>query len=265
MPREHRKRGQRKKKREEGEEPKEIQDTPDARTDVQLTTQAQPLWIEDAPEAPVAPENNFEAPWGYVDPDVKAYFRTVEEQMLEWQSTGKLQGDEAPMDKDPNEGRMHLVLFRRSCISTPLLRTPTVFCRGSAGNARQRVTTGNRSGLFCYTRTHGILYGRSCSTTVHRELFGIVGFTSATGEVILNDLRCRLRQLITHRFASHVVQTFLVATADTITRETQGIFPATQVSAQFQNLRSLTDLVLVICEVNISWSGRTNLTSGHRN
>jgi nucleolar protein 9 len=110
MPREHRKRGQRKTKRKEGEELQEIQETPSARA--QSTAQTQPSWIEDAAEAPVVPENNFEAPWGYVDPDVKAYFRTVEEQMLEWQSSGKLQRDEAQIDKDPNQGKACLVLSR---------------------------------------------------------------------------------------------------------------------------------------------------------
>ena len=109
MPREHRKRGQRKKKVKEGEDSQGTQETPNARIEVQWTAQTQPSWIEDAPEAPVAPENNFEAPWGYVNPDVKAYFRTVEEQMLEWQSTGKPQRDEAQLDKDPNEGKMCLV------------------------------------------------------------------------------------------------------------------------------------------------------------
>jgi len=111
MPREHRKRGQRKKKQKDGEELQEIQETPNARTEVQSTAQTQPSWIEDAQEASVVPENNFEAPWGYVNPDVKAYFRTVEEQMLEWLSTGKLQRDEAQMDKDPNEGKIRLVLL----------------------------------------------------------------------------------------------------------------------------------------------------------
>ena len=111
MPREHRKRGQRKKKREEGEDSQGIQETPNARIEAQSTTQTQPSWVEDAPEAPGAPENNFEAPWGYVAPDIKAYFRTVEEQMLEWQSTGRLQRDEAQLDKDPNEGKMCLVLL----------------------------------------------------------------------------------------------------------------------------------------------------------
>lgn len=110
MPREHRKRGQRKKKPKEGEEFQEIQETPNARTEAQWTAQTQPSWVEDATEAPVVPENNFEAPWGYVDPDVKAYFRTVEEQMLEWQSSGKPQRDEAQTNKDPNEGKACLVL-----------------------------------------------------------------------------------------------------------------------------------------------------------
>src|SRR5258706_11856749 len=111
MPREHRKRGQRKKKQKEGEDFQEIQETPNARIEVQRAPQIQPSWIEDAAEASVAPENNFEAPWGYVDPDVKAYFRTVEEQMLEWQETGKLQRDDTQKDKDPNEGQMCLVLL----------------------------------------------------------------------------------------------------------------------------------------------------------
>jgi len=110
MPREHRKRGQRKNKRKEGEEFQEIQETPNART--QGITQTQPSWIEDPAEAPGVPENNFEAPWGYIDPDVKAYFRTVEEQMLEWQSSGKLQPDETQIDKDPNEGKVCLILSR---------------------------------------------------------------------------------------------------------------------------------------------------------
>jgi nucleolar protein 9 len=159
MPREHRKRGQRKKKFKEGEESREIQETPNEGTNIRWTTQTQPSWIEDAPEAPAALENNFEAPWGYVDPDVKAYFRTVAEQMLEWQATGKLQRDEAQMDKDPSEGGILLAPVRISRLSMLLLRTPTIFRRSFAGNARQRVTTGHRPGLLWYTRTYGILYG----------------------------------------------------------------------------------------------------------
>lgn len=177
MPREHRKRGQRKKTRKEGEESQEIQATSNAQTDRPSATHTQPSWIEDAPEAPVVSETDFDAPWGYVDPDVKAYFRTVEEQMLEWQSTGQLQRDGPQMGNDLNEGKMRLVLFRRSWLSTPLLRTPTIFRRRFAGNARQRVTAGNRPGLFWYTRTYDIFYGRPCSTTLHRELLGVVGVT----------------------------------------------------------------------------------------
>lgn len=135
MPREHRKRGQRKKKRIEGEEIQEIQEIPIARTEVQSTTQTQPSWIEDALVAPVAPENNFEAPWGYVDPDVKAYFCTVEEQMLEWQqSARKPQRDETQVEKDPNEGTVSLI-FLKSHVSMSRPRTPTVFRRCFAGNA----------------------------------------------------------------------------------------------------------------------------------
>ena len=104
------------------------------------------------------------------------------------------------------------------------------------------------------------LFGDSSLRTIWDRRFQL-----SLGNVILNALYCRFRQLITHRFASHVIQTFLIASVDTITRETRGIFPATQASTQFQNLRSLTDLVLVICEVNLPWSDRTNLTGSYRN
>jgi len=125
MPREHRKRGQRKNKRKEGEGFQEIQETPNVRT--QGIAQTQPSWIEDPAKAPGVPENNFEAPWGNVDPDVKAYFRTVEEQMLEWQSSGKLQPDETQIDKDPNEGGVYLILSRGHASQRPPLERRLFF------------------------------------------------------------------------------------------------------------------------------------------
>jgi nucleolar protein 9 len=58
---------------------------------------AGPSWIR-----PAESEFNPEAPFGYVDADVKAYFRTVDSQMRDWQENAAY-ADESE-DADPNEG-----------------------------------------------------------------------------------------------------------------------------------------------------------------
>jgi hypothetical protein len=96
MPREHRKRGKRKKNENEA--------TADAVVTSNLEREKveneNPSWIETAepPEAAFNPE----APFGFCDPDVKAYFRTVDKQLMEWQELGI----EAETDRveDPNLG-----------------------------------------------------------------------------------------------------------------------------------------------------------------
>ncbi|KAI9447211.1 hypothetical protein F5148DRAFT_1344715, partial [Russula earlei] len=44
---------------------------------------------------------NLEAPFGYIDPELKAYFRTVNNQLKEWQQNWGEAGAED--DVDPNE------------------------------------------------------------------------------------------------------------------------------------------------------------------
>ena len=95
MPKELRKRGRRHKK---------------SSTEYQTHTQEQevpdegpssgPSWI--VPQAdPSSTQFNPEAPFGYVDPEFKAYFKTVDDQLKEWQQDRNFaEGEE---DVDPNE------------------------------------------------------------------------------------------------------------------------------------------------------------------
>ena len=96
MPRELRKRGKKHKK------PAVEVSAPAEEQAVQAEEpepQAGPSWIVSSSNAP---EINPEAPFGYVDADVKAYFRTVDVQLRDWQDNTEeaLDGDE---DVDPNE------------------------------------------------------------------------------------------------------------------------------------------------------------------
>jgi nucleolar protein 9 len=100
MPREHRKRGKRNKKKPDEEEQEQsfvplVEPEPEPA--------GEPSWIRPAP--PEQPEINPEAPFGFVDADVKAYFRTVDVQIRDWQDVHtENAGSE---DADPNE-RMSL-------------------------------------------------------------------------------------------------------------------------------------------------------------
>lgn len=93
MPRENRKRGRKHKKQQDdfhedthAEEPAE-------------EPQAGPSWIV---SGPATAEFNEEAPFGYVDSEVKAYFRTVDVQIREWQE--EPYHDSGADEGDPNEG-----------------------------------------------------------------------------------------------------------------------------------------------------------------
>jgi len=97
MPKEHRKRGKKHKKTQEpnqtsGDTIHETQN-PEHRD--------QPSWIVSAQD----PEDAHpEAPFGYVDPDVKAYFRTIDDQIRAWQQQKPHEDEDQTADLDPNEG-----------------------------------------------------------------------------------------------------------------------------------------------------------------
>ena len=103
MPRENRKRGKKHKKKAE-----EVADQHEdyAPQDEELEPDAGPSWILPDRDHTALDQN---APFGFVDAEVKAYFRTVDVQIREWQETKpEVEADE---DIDPNEGASHCVRF----------------------------------------------------------------------------------------------------------------------------------------------------------
>lgn len=93
MPRENRKRGKKNKKTSEV-----IPQEPEKPAQPEPTDG--PSWIVSAP----VEETNPEAPFGYVDADVKAYFRTVDIQIRDWQDVEPEIGDLS--ETDPNAGAL---------------------------------------------------------------------------------------------------------------------------------------------------------------
>lgn len=94
MPRDIRKRGKKHKKAQH-------QVSSEGQAQEQEEKHVEPSWIVQAED--IHPE----APFGYVDPDVKAYFRTVDEQIQSWQEDGVQPVDEDAV-LDPNEGSFSL-------------------------------------------------------------------------------------------------------------------------------------------------------------
>ena len=104
MPKELRKRGRRHKtSRAEDQKPAQERE-------VQVEgSSAGPSWIVPRSDSK---QLNPEAPFGYVDPELKAYFRTVDDQLKEWQQNGDhAEGEE---DVDPNESASYFI-FVRAC------------------------------------------------------------------------------------------------------------------------------------------------------
>ena len=95
MPKELRKRGRRHKKSSAGDkthtqEHEVLDEGPSSG----------PSWIVPREDSN-SKQFNPEAPFGYVDPELKAYFKTVDDQLKEWQQNQKYaEGEE---DVDPNE------------------------------------------------------------------------------------------------------------------------------------------------------------------
>lgn len=94
MPRENRKRGKKHKKEPEQHE------EPFVEPHKLLEESSQPSWIKPVQVA----EEDPAAPFGYVDADVKAYFRSVDLQIRGWTETDEVE-EEAAEDHDPNEGK----------------------------------------------------------------------------------------------------------------------------------------------------------------
>lgn len=139
MPREIRKRGKKHKKVQHGVFP---EGQGQEGEDHQPNNPGEPSWIVPACEA-LTEDVHPEAPFGYVDPDVKAYFRAVDEQIQSWQED-RTQPVNEDTDLDPNEGACFL------SISTPnayhcripkqneyFLLQPSVRCQGKRSSLLQ--------------------------------------------------------------------------------------------------------------------------------
>uniref|UniRef100_A0A8H7Y237 Nucleolar protein 9 n=1 Tax=Psilocybe cubensis TaxID=181762 RepID=A0A8H7Y237_PSICU len=203
MPRENRKRGKKHKKQNEDESKYNQESAP------QLETREEPSWI--VPAQDNFGEFNPEAPFGYVDADVKAYFRTVDIQIRDWQESQHDTG-EGDGDLDPNEQRR---LFFIAALSE------------MRGKEKQLATDPD------------------CSVIIERMSYSMDDFVR---RVFVDTLSGSYEILLKHRFASHVCQTLFTVAKDTISREMRGIMPTVPDSEEEGELRTLKQLILDICE-----------------
>ncbi|KAG8765077.1 Nucleolar protein 9 [Ceratobasidium sp. 428] len=201
MPRENRKRGKKKKGNAEPTESVEY----DAQLEVG-PAQTQPAWMHTNDEL------NLDAPFGYVDPDVKAYFRTIDSKIQEWQSQGYARGDDDGEGNTNDDKRMFLV----AALSE------------ASGKEKQLATDPD------------------CAIMMERMLHSMDDFVKR----VFTDRLCgSYVQLAQHRFGSHVCQTLFEVSASTISRETQGrVAKAPNDEAGANALRTMTELVSAVCE-----------------
>ncbi|KAG8745782.1 Nucleolar protein 9 [Ceratobasidium sp. 414] len=201
MPRENRKRGKKKRGNNEQGDPAIHNAQPEVGSE-----QAQPTWMH------TNDEPNLDAPFGYVDPDVKAYFRTVDSKIQEWQSQGYTQG------RDDEEGDTHedKRMFLVAALSE------------SSGKEKQLATDPD------------------CAIIMERMLHSMDDFVKR----IFADRLCgSYAQLAQHRFGSHVCQTLFEVSTSTVSRETHGrVAKAPDAEAEVGVLRTMSELVLAACE-----------------
>ncbi|KAJ3990394.1 armadillo-type protein [Lentinula detonsa] len=202
MPRENRKRGKKHKAKTTEEAPSYEEPQLD------LEPQVGPSWIVAASKEDE--DFNPEAPFGYVDTDVKAYFRTVDIQIREWQ-----ENRQEPLDDevtvDPNAEKH---MFFVAALSE------------MRGKEKELATDPD------------------CSIILERMAYSMDDFVR---RVFLDSLSGSYAALVKHRFASHVCQTLFTVISETIAREAMGTLALASESAEGE-LRTATDLVLDICK-----------------
>ncbi|KAG5634358.1 hypothetical protein H0H81_002263 [Sphagnurus paluster] len=209
MPRENRKRGKKNKKRPE-EDVGFQQNNQTALVEPELSEPTgEPSWLHSA--SAQAPEFNPEAPFGYVDADVKAYFRTVDVQMRDWQEGEQNVGEE-DQDTDPNEERRFFFVAALT----------------EMGGKEKQLST-----------------DPDCSVILERMSYSMDDFVR---RVFVDSLTGSFETLVRHRFASHVCQTLFTVAKDTIFRESRGIFPTVPETSDQGELRTLTQLVIDAAE-----------------
>ena len=102
MPRENRKRGKKHKKQPDQGPEQQLEQEPESIAE----SLDKPSWIISGPKEE---EVNPGAPYGYVDADIKAYFRTVDVQIRDWQEDRDEDAGEAA-DTDPKDRMFALTL-----------------------------------------------------------------------------------------------------------------------------------------------------------
>ena len=104
MPKDLRKRGKRHKKSEANAQP-----PPQVPEPIDGGPSSGPSWIVSRAPDSIQDQVSSEAPFGFVDPEMKAYFRTVEDQLKEWQQNW---GDaDVVEDIDSNESTFLFFTF----------------------------------------------------------------------------------------------------------------------------------------------------------
>ncbi|KAJ7162618.1 armadillo-type protein [Mycena crocata] len=210
MPKEHRKRGKKKKTEPEWQPPVQKNHVPESERVPQFEESVAPSWIVPG-TTHLEDDVNPEAPFGYVDVDVKAYFRTVDVQIRDWQDTAaELAANDE--ESDPNEERR---MFFVAALTEMV------------GKEKQLATDPD------------------CSLILERMSYSMDDFVR---RVFVDSLTGSYDVLVKHRFASHVCQTLFAVASQTVSREKRGIFPTVPESSDKGELRTLTQLVVDICE-----------------
>ncbi|KAJ6627419.1 armadillo-type protein [Mycena sp. CBHHK59/15] len=214
MPKEHRKRGKKKKPEPEWQPPVQEARTREPDQDVIAPEEsASPSWIIAGPKH-AEDEVNPEAPFGYVDVNVKAYFRIVDVQIRDWQDTA-IESEGGNEDIDPNEERR---MFFVAALTEMV------------GKEKQLATDPD------------------CSLILERMSYSMDDFVR---RVFVDSLLAREYDvLVKHRFASHVCQTLFTVANQTVYREKRGMLPVIPESSDKGELRTLTQLVVDVCDVS---------------
>ncbi|KAF8314735.1 ARM repeat-containing protein, partial [Clavulina sp. PMI_390] len=185
MPREIRKRGKKKGKTQQEESYDYRPSFSQPQQQVEDEASSAPSWLLNA-----APENagsssnpmaDIEAPFGYVDADVKAYFRTVDLKLREWQDGTN---EEVPEGVDLNEDRKAFIIAALTEMDGKELQLAT---------------------------------DPDCSTILERLSYSMDDFSR---RVFMDKLAGSYTKLAKHRFASHVCQTNFSLASKGISRET---------------------------------------------
>ncbi|PPQ90877.1 hypothetical protein CVT25_007347 [Psilocybe cyanescens] len=175
MPRENRKRG-----KKQNEDESQFYQEPEPEPEPQVEMREEPSWI--VPATDNFGEIDPEATFGCIDADVKAYFRTVDIRIRDWQEAQE-ETAEGDGDVDPNE-------YMRLFFIAVLLET--------RGKEKQLATDPD------------------CSVILERMSYSMDDFVR---RVFLDTLAGSYEVLLRRRFASHVCQTLFTVARETISRE----------------------------------------------